>query len=60
MHVLKANYHTSYEEFSLCFCEPFLFVLVVSEISTRDQVGDQVNIFEVSKGIEHIDQEASQ
>ena len=57
MHVFKANNNTGDKEFGLLLCKTFLLVMMVPQITTCDQVGDQVDIFKVNERIKHIDQE---
>ena len=57
MHVFKTNNNTSDKELGLLLCKTLFLVVMVPEITTCDQVSDQVDIFKVNERIKHIDQE---
>ena len=57
MHVFKANNNTGDKELGLLFGEAFFLVVMVPQITTCDQVSDQIDIFKVDERIKHIDQE---
>ena len=57
VHIFKANNYTGDKELGLLLREALFLIMMVPQIATCDQVGDQVDIFKVNEGIKHIDQE---
>ena len=58
MHILESNNATRYEKFCLLLRELFAFIMMVAEVTSRDQIGDKKQILIVLEGIKHVDQEA--
>ena len=59
VHILKPNQDASYEELRFSLSELLPFVLVVSQVSTSDQVSHQVYVLIVCECVKHVDQESA-
>lgn len=57
VHILKSNNATCDEKLCLFFCKLFLFVVMVSEITTGYYVCDEEEILVILKSIKHVYQE---
>ena len=55
MHVLEAHNYASDKELGLLLREALPLVVMVSQVATRHQVCNEVDVFKVDKGVEHID-----
>ena len=57
VHVLETNDAATHKEFGFLFTEMLPFVVMIPQISTSNQVGDQVQVLIVLEGIKHVDEE---
>ena len=57
VHVLQPHNYASYKEFGLLLCKALFFVMVISQVAPSHQICDQVNILEIDKSVEHVDEE---
>lgn len=57
MHVLQAEHHACNHELCLWLCEPSTLADVVSQVTSCEQIRDQVQVFTVLEGIINVDEE---
>jgi len=54
VHIFQANYAAGNKKLRFFFCELFADIMVVPQVSTRDKICNQVQIFIILECIEHI------
>ena len=57
MHVLETNDAAAHKEFGLFFTKMLPLIVMVPQIASCDQVGDEIQILVVLEGVEHVDEE---